>query len=73
MPCSFGAFSSIGDLNRNSLIYVTGGLLISYLTSCSLHQNNCLSRPTIYLIPDIELKLANKLKDIVKRHQVTVK
>ncbi|NXN20378.1 SMRC1 protein, partial [Nycticryphes semicollaris] len=37
-----------------------------------LHQNNCLSRPTIYLIPDIELKLANKLKDIVKRHQGTV-
>ncbi|NXU85947.1 SMRC1 protein, partial [Xiphorhynchus elegans] len=35
-------------------------------------QNNCLSRPTIYLIPDIELKLANKLKDIVKRHQGTV-
>uniref|UniRef100_A0A669QCX1 SWI/SNF related, matrix associated, actin dependent regulator of chromatin subfamily c member 1 n=1 Tax=Phasianus colchicus TaxID=9054 RepID=A0A669QCX1_PHACC len=37
----------------------------------TLVQNNCLSRPTIYLIPDIELKLANKLKDIVKRHQVT--
>ncbi|NWZ38967.1 SMRC1 protein, partial [Brachypodius atriceps] len=35
-------------------------------------QNNCLSRPTIYLIPDMELKLANKLKDIVKRHQGTV-
>uniref|UniRef100_A0A8D2L249 SWI/SNF related, matrix associated, actin dependent regulator of chromatin subfamily c member 1 n=1 Tax=Varanus komodoensis TaxID=61221 RepID=A0A8D2L249_VARKO len=39
----------------------------------ALVQNNCLSRPTIYLIPDIELKLANKLKDIVKRHQVTAK
>ncbi|XP_010214888.1 PREDICTED: SWI/SNF complex subunit SMARCC1-like, partial [Tinamus guttatus] len=38
----------------------------------TLVQNNCLSRPTIYLIPDIELKLANKLKDIVKRHQGTV-
>ncbi|KYO33298.1 hypothetical protein Y1Q_0002511 [Alligator mississippiensis] len=37
-----------------------------------LVQNNCLSRPIIYLIPDIELKLANKLKDIVKRHQGTV-
>ncbi|XP_033022040.1 SWI/SNF complex subunit SMARCC1 isoform X1 [Lacerta agilis] len=34
--------------------------------------NNCLSRPTIYLVPEIELKLANKLKDIVKRHQGTV-
>ncbi|XP_053792494.1 SWI/SNF complex subunit SMARCC1 [Vidua chalybeata] len=38
----------------------------------TLVQNNCLSRPTIYLIPDMELKLANKLKDIVKRHQGTV-
>uniref|UniRef100_A0A803SZT8 SWI/SNF related, matrix associated, actin dependent regulator of chromatin subfamily c member 1 n=1 Tax=Anolis carolinensis TaxID=28377 RepID=A0A803SZT8_ANOCA len=38
----------------------------------TLVQNNCLSRPTIYLVPDIELKLANKLKDIVKRHQGTV-
>ncbi|XP_026576869.1 SWI/SNF complex subunit SMARCC1 [Pseudonaja textilis] len=38
----------------------------------TLVQNNCLSRPSIYLIPDIELKVANKLKDIVKRHQGTV-
>uniref|UniRef100_A0A8C5UHQ8 SWI/SNF related, matrix associated, actin dependent regulator of chromatin subfamily c member 1 n=1 Tax=Malurus cyaneus samueli TaxID=2593467 RepID=A0A8C5UHQ8_9PASS len=38
----------------------------------TLVQNNCLSRPTIYLIPDMELKLANKLKDIVKRHQVSI-
>ncbi|XP_053569659.1 SWI/SNF complex subunit SMARCC1 [Bombina bombina] len=38
----------------------------------TLMQNNCLSRPTVYLSPDIELKLANKLKDIVKRHQGTV-
>uniref|UniRef100_A0A8C3DIQ7 SWI/SNF related BAF chromatin remodeling complex subunit C1 n=1 Tax=Corvus moneduloides TaxID=1196302 RepID=A0A8C3DIQ7_CORMO len=38
----------------------------------TLVQNNCLSRPTIYLIPDMELKLANKLKDIVKRHQVSL-
>ncbi|XP_054847258.1 SWI/SNF complex subunit SMARCC1 [Eublepharis macularius] len=37
----------------------------------TLVQNNCLSRPIIYLVPDIELKLANKLKDIVKRHQGT--
>uniref|UniRef100_A0A8C7CBZ3 SWI/SNF related BAF chromatin remodeling complex subunit C1 n=1 Tax=Neovison vison TaxID=452646 RepID=A0A8C7CBZ3_NEOVI len=27
--------------------------------------------PNIYLIPDIDLKLANKLKDIIKRHQGT--
>ncbi|XP_013924714.1 PREDICTED: SWI/SNF complex subunit SMARCC1 [Thamnophis sirtalis] len=38
----------------------------------TLVQNNCLSRPSIYLIPDIELKVANKLKDIVKRHQGTI-
>uniref|UniRef100_A0A8C6XCP8 SWI/SNF related BAF chromatin remodeling complex subunit C1 n=1 Tax=Naja naja TaxID=35670 RepID=A0A8C6XCP8_NAJNA len=38
----------------------------------TLVQNNCLSRPSIYLIPDIELKVANKLKDIVKRRQGTI-
>ncbi|KAM4705343.1 SWI/SNF complex subunit SMARCC1 [Rhinophrynus dorsalis] len=38
----------------------------------TLMQNNCLTRPTVYLVPDIELKLANKLKDIVKRHQGTL-
>ncbi|KAM4029070.1 SWI/SNF complex subunit SMARCC1 [Anomaloglossus baeobatrachus] len=38
----------------------------------TLMQNNCLSRPTVYLVPDIELKLSNKLKDIVKRHQGTI-
>ncbi|KAB1264606.1 SWI/SNF complex subunit SMARCC1 [Camelus dromedarius] len=37
----------------------------------TLVQNNCLTRPNIYLIPDIDLKLANKLKDIIKRHQGT--
>ncbi|XP_069614504.1 SWI/SNF complex subunit SMARCC2 isoform X2 [Ranitomeya imitator] len=38
----------------------------------SLVQNNCLSRPNIYLHPDIDSKLQSKLKDIVKRHQGTV-
>ncbi|XP_063149743.1 SWI/SNF complex subunit SMARCC2 isoform X5 [Candoia aspera] len=38
----------------------------------SLVQNNCLSRPNIYLHPDIDPKLQAKLKDIVKRHQGTV-
>ncbi|XP_073533187.1 SWI/SNF complex subunit SMARCC1 isoform X1 [Phyllobates terribilis] len=38
----------------------------------TLMQNNCLSRPTVYLVPEIELKLGNKLKDIVKRHQGTI-
>ncbi|XP_062975876.1 SWI/SNF complex subunit SMARCC2 isoform X5 [Elgaria multicarinata webbii] len=38
----------------------------------SLVQNNCLSRPNIYLHPDIDPKLQAKLKDIIKRHQGTV-
>lgn len=36
-------------------------------------QNNCLTRPVIYLSPDIEPKLLGKLKDIIKRHQVCFK
>ncbi|XP_069778157.1 SWI/SNF complex subunit SMARCC1 isoform X2 [Narcine bancroftii] len=38
----------------------------------TLVQNNCLTRPTIYLSPELDQKLANKWKDIVKRHQGTV-
>uniref|UniRef100_A0A673CXW9 SWI/SNF related, matrix associated, actin dependent regulator of chromatin, subfamily c, member 2 n=1 Tax=Sphaeramia orbicularis TaxID=375764 RepID=A0A673CXW9_9TELE len=38
----------------------------------SLVQNNCLTRPVIYLSPDIEPKLLGKLKDIIKRHQVCI-
>ncbi|XP_068091403.1 SWI/SNF complex subunit SMARCC1 isoform X2 [Hyperolius riggenbachi] len=38
----------------------------------TLVQNNCLSRPTVYLVSEIELKLANKLKDIMKRRQGTI-
>uniref|UniRef100_A0A673WXE3 SWI/SNF related BAF chromatin remodeling complex subunit C2 n=1 Tax=Salmo trutta TaxID=8032 RepID=A0A673WXE3_SALTR len=38
----------------------------------SLVQNNCLSRPVIYLSSDIEAKLLGKLKDIIKRHQGSV-
>ncbi|XP_072307623.1 SWI/SNF complex subunit SMARCC2 isoform X2 [Eucyclogobius newberryi] len=38
----------------------------------SLVQNNCLSRPVIYLSSDIEQKLLGKLKDIIKRHQGSV-
>uniref|UniRef100_A0A2K5PJA6 Uncharacterized protein n=1 Tax=Cebus imitator TaxID=2715852 RepID=A0A2K5PJA6_CEBIM len=37
----------------------------------TLVQNNCLTRSNIYLILDIDLKLANKLKDIIKQHQGT--
>uniref|UniRef100_A0A8C7P4D2 SWI/SNF related BAF chromatin remodeling complex subunit C1 n=1 Tax=Oncorhynchus mykiss TaxID=8022 RepID=A0A8C7P4D2_ONCMY len=36
----------------------------------TLVQNNCLTRPTVFLVPDMEQKQANKLKDIIKRHQV---
>uniref|UniRef100_A0A8C2F7U6 SWI/SNF related, matrix associated, actin dependent regulator of chromatin, subfamily c, member 2 n=1 Tax=Cyprinus carpio TaxID=7962 RepID=A0A8C2F7U6_CYPCA len=39
----------------------------------SLVQNNCLSRPVIYLSSEIEPKLLGKLKDIIKRHQVLAK
>uniref|UniRef100_A0A8C1J5E9 SWI/SNF related, matrix associated, actin dependent regulator of chromatin, subfamily c, member 2 n=1 Tax=Cyprinus carpio TaxID=7962 RepID=A0A8C1J5E9_CYPCA len=39
----------------------------------SLVQNNCLSRPVIYLSSEIEPKLLGKLKDIIKRHQVLPK
>ncbi|XP_018581434.1 SWI/SNF complex subunit SMARCC2 isoform X4 [Scleropages formosus] len=38
----------------------------------SLVQNNCLSRPVIFLSSDIEPKLLGKLKDIIKRHQGSV-
>uniref|UniRef100_A0A6Q2XN91 SWI/SNF related, matrix associated, actin dependent regulator of chromatin, subfamily c, member 1a n=1 Tax=Esox lucius TaxID=8010 RepID=A0A6Q2XN91_ESOLU len=36
----------------------------------TLVQNNCLTRPTVFLVPDMDQKQANKLKDIIKRHQV---
>ncbi|XP_057210747.1 SWI/SNF complex subunit SMARCC1b isoform X1 [Triplophysa rosa] len=38
----------------------------------SLIQNNLLSRPVVYLSPDLEQKQILKLKDIVLRHQGTV-
>ncbi|XP_072423214.1 SWI/SNF complex subunit SMARCC2-like isoform X6 [Chiloscyllium punctatum] len=38
----------------------------------TLVQNNCLSRPNIYINSDVEPKLLSKLKDIIKRHQGTV-
>ncbi|XP_072926055.1 SWI/SNF complex subunit SMARCC1 isoform X1 [Hemitrygon akajei] len=38
----------------------------------TLVQNNCLTRPTIYLSPELDQKLASKWKDIVKRHQGTI-
>uniref|UniRef100_A0AAX7VEZ6 SWI/SNF related, matrix associated, actin dependent regulator of chromatin subfamily c member 2 n=1 Tax=Astatotilapia calliptera TaxID=8154 RepID=A0AAX7VEZ6_ASTCA len=38
----------------------------------NLVQNNCLTRPTVYLSPDIEQKQASKLKDIIKRHQGSI-
>ncbi|XP_028985486.1 SWI/SNF complex subunit SMARCC1 isoform X2 [Betta splendens] len=35
----------------------------------NLVQNNCLTRPIVFLSPDIEQKQSSKLKDIIKRHQ----
>ncbi len=43
-----------------------------HICCISLFQNNCLTRPVIYLSSDIEPKLLGKLKDIIKRHQVWV-
>uniref|UniRef100_A0A7N8X1F0 SWI/SNF related, matrix associated, actin dependent regulator of chromatin, subfamily c, member 1a n=1 Tax=Mastacembelus armatus TaxID=205130 RepID=A0A7N8X1F0_9TELE len=38
----------------------------------NLVQNNCLTRPTVFLSPDIEQKQASKLKDMIKRHQGSI-
>ncbi|KAF7651259.1 hypothetical protein LDENG_00113040 [Lucifuga dentata] len=38
----------------------------------NLVQNNCLTRPTVFLSADIEQKQASKLKDIIKRHQGSI-
>ncbi|XP_069568036.1 SWI/SNF complex subunit SMARCC1 isoform X3 [Brachyistius frenatus] len=38
----------------------------------NLVQNNCLTRPTVFLSTDIEQKQASKLKDIIKRHQGSI-
>ncbi|TNN56661.1 SWI/SNF complex subunit SMARCC1 [Liparis tanakae] len=38
----------------------------------NLVQNNCLTRPTVFLSPDIEQKQGSKLKDIIKRHQGSI-
>ncbi|KAJ3597349.1 hypothetical protein NHX12_000877 [Muraenolepis orangiensis] len=38
----------------------------------TLVQNNCLTRPTVFLSTDMEQKQANKLKDIIKRHQGSI-
>ncbi|XP_037130629.1 SWI/SNF complex subunit SMARCC1 [Syngnathus acus] len=38
----------------------------------NLVQNNCLTRPTVFLSPDMEAKQASKLKDAIKRHQGSI-
>uniref|UniRef100_A0A8C7XHD0 SWI/SNF related BAF chromatin remodeling complex subunit C2 n=1 Tax=Oryzias sinensis TaxID=183150 RepID=A0A8C7XHD0_9TELE len=38
----------------------------------NLVQNNCLTRPIVFLSPDVEPKQASKLKDIIKRHQGSI-
>ncbi|KAK1806610.1 hypothetical protein P4O66_005112, partial [Electrophorus voltai] len=38
----------------------------------TLAQNNCLTRPVVYIVSDMDQKQASKLKDIIKRHQGTI-
>ncbi|XP_062842110.1 SWI/SNF complex subunit SMARCC1 isoform X2 [Trichomycterus rosablanca] len=38
----------------------------------TLAQNNCLTRPVVYISSDMDQKQAGKLKDIVKRHQGSI-
>lgn len=52
------------------LAYLYLWMSLFYTCCISYFQNNCLTRPVIYLSPDIEPKLLGKLKDIIKRHQV---
>lgn len=47
--------------------------MVLYIQLCISHfclQNNSLTRPIVYIVSDVEQKQANKLKDIIKRHQV---
>uniref|UniRef100_A0AAR2KYP6 SWI/SNF related, matrix associated, actin dependent regulator of chromatin, subfamily c, member 1a n=1 Tax=Pygocentrus nattereri TaxID=42514 RepID=A0AAR2KYP6_PYGNA len=38
----------------------------------TLAQNNCLTRPVVYISSDVDQKQASKLKDIIKRHQGSI-
>ncbi|KAM9431789.1 SWI/SNF complex subunit SMARCC1 isoform 2-T2 [Clarias gariepinus] len=38
----------------------------------TLAQNNCLTRPNVYISSDMDPKQAGKLKDIIKRHQGSI-
>ncbi|MCI4391118.1 hypothetical protein PGIGA_G00130590 [Pangasianodon gigas] len=38
----------------------------------TLAQNNCLTRPNVYIASDVDQKQAGKLKDIIKRHQGSI-
>uniref|UniRef100_W5KTE5 SWI/SNF related BAF chromatin remodeling complex subunit C1a n=1 Tax=Astyanax mexicanus TaxID=7994 RepID=W5KTE5_ASTMX len=38
----------------------------------TLAQNNCLTRPVVYIASDVDQKQASKLKDIIKRHQGSI-
>ncbi|XP_058231860.1 SWI/SNF complex subunit SMARCC1 isoform X2 [Hemibagrus wyckioides] len=38
----------------------------------TLAQNNCLTRPNVYISSDVDQKQASKLKDIIKRHQGSI-
>ncbi|KAK0150394.1 SWI/SNF complex subunit SMARCC2 [Merluccius polli] len=57
-------FQNPSRMDRNVEMFMT--------VEKSLVQNNCFSRPVIYLSSEIEPKLLGKLKDIIKRHQGSV-
>lgn len=38
----------------------------------TLIQNNCLTLPNIYILPEVDKQLQAKLRDIIKRHQGTI-
>ncbi|KAL4624773.1 SWI/SNF complex subunit SMARCC1-like isoform X1 [Arapaima gigas] len=57
-------FQNPSRMDRNVEMFMT--------VEKTLVQNNCLTRPMVFLTPDIDQKQAGKLKDIIKRHQGSI-
>uniref|UniRef100_A0A8C9TI15 SWI/SNF related BAF chromatin remodeling complex subunit C1a n=1 Tax=Scleropages formosus TaxID=113540 RepID=A0A8C9TI15_SCLFO len=57
-------FQNPSRMDRNVEMFMT--------VEKALVQNNCLTRPVVFLTPDIEQKQAAKFKDIIKRHQGSI-
>ncbi|XP_048849502.1 SWI/SNF complex subunit SMARCC1-like isoform X1 [Brienomyrus brachyistius] len=57
-------FQNPSRMDRNVEMFMT--------VEKALVQNNCLTRPVVFLTPDIEQKQAAKLRDIIKRHQGSI-